>query len=423
MTDTKSEFRDHADETAAFLSDYGFWALTFSYVLSQFFRSYVAVIATQLIADFHFSSEMFGWFAGAFFLVFALAQIPVGIMFDRYGVRAPTAALMSLGTLSAAVLGCTTNPWTAIAAQAGIGLGCAPIFMGLLNYVLSSGAGSQQTSAVTTASAVGMAGALLAAWPLSRATAEAGWRPAMLAATVAMLCATLSVTWFVKRRGTESHALRVRETNGTSQGTPRQGAGRFWALAPACLAMSVGGTFRTSWGGPYLADVFGFDLMARGNAMTITSVVGAGASFCIPVMVRLWAPKWISLLWLVAGALAAVMLAFLPSASSVLGVGLICVLFSVGAIHPLVMSQARAIIPAERLGLALGLLNSLVFLGVALASGCFGWIAGQARLAHASPAQIYAMLFAVTASPLTIGAIVFAFSLRTATSRPENRVQ
>jgi MFS family permease len=181
--------------------------------------------------------------------------------------------------------------------------------------------------------------------------------------------------------------------------------------------MSVGATFRTSWGGPYLADVFGFDLLARGNAMTITSLAGIAASFSIPLMVRLWTPKSISLLWLIAGALAAVLLAVLPGASSVLGVGLICVLFSVGAIHPLVMSQARAITPAERLGLALGLLNSLVFLGVALASGCFGWIAGHARLANASSAQVYALLFAVTALPLTVGAIVYVFSPRTRAPR------
>jgi predicted MFS family arabinose efflux permease len=413
MSDTRRDLTGHRSQTATFLSDYGFWALTFSYVLSQFFRSYVAVIATQVIADFRFSSEMFGWFAGAFFLVFAFAQIPVGLMFDRYGVRAPTAALMAIGTLSAGVLACTADPWTAIAAQAGIGLGCAPVFMGLLNYVLSSGAGPRQTSAVTTASAIGMAGALLAAWPLSRATAEAGWRTPLLIAAGAMLCATLSVVLFVKRRDPESHALRVAGANGT----PRSGVGRFWALGPACLAMSVGATFRTSWGGPYLADVFGFDLLARGNAMTITSLAGIAASFSIPLMVRLWTPKSISLLWLIAGALAAVLLAVLSGASSVLGVGLICVLFSVGAIHPLVMSQARAITPAERLGLALGLLNSLVFLGVALASGCFGWIAGHARLANASSAQVYALLFAVTALPLTVGAIVYVFSPRTRAPR------
>ena len=393
-------------EPLRFKSDFGLWALCLSYVLSQFFRSYVAVISTQIIGDFRYSPETFGWFAGAFFFMFAVAQIPIGILFDRLGVRVPTVALMSLGTLSACVLACTTNPWIAIVAQAGIGLGCAPVFMGLLSYVLSSGAGARQTRTVTSASAIGMVGALLAAWPLSYAVERVGWRHAMMAAAAAMFCATLCVAGFVKRREQPLHAA----DNAAHRAAPTPWSGRFWSLAPACLAMSVGGTFRTSWGGPYLADVFGFDLIARGNALTVTSLVGAGASFCIPLLVRFWSPKLLSLLGLMLGAFAAAILAVVPAVSSLLGVGMICVLFSVGAIHPLVMSQARAIVSAHRLGLALGLLNSLVFLGVALASGAFGWIAGEARIAHATPAQAYTLLFSFTALPLAVGAIVFVFS-------------
>jgi predicted MFS family arabinose efflux permease len=417
MSETRREDSGHRSETSMYRRDYGLWALTFSYVLSQFFRSYVAVISTELIADFRFTPAMFGWFAGAFFLVFAIVQIPVGMLFDRFGVRVPTAALMGVGALSASLLSSTTHAWVAIVAQAGIGLGCAPIFMGLLNHALASGAGPAQTRAVTIASAIGMAGALAAASPLGQITAQVGWRPAMMVAAAAMFCGTLGVARFVKRRESLGHASPTVAT----RRAPFRRNGRFWTLAPACLAMSVGGTFRTSWGGPYLADVFHFDIVARGNAMTIASVVGTGASFCIPVMVRYWAPKRISLIWLLAGALAALVLAVVPDASSALGVGLICVLFSVGSIHPLVMSQARAIVPASRLGLALGLLNSLVFLGVALASGGFGRIAGALRLANVPAAQVYAPLFATAALPLVIGAAVYAFSPPAPIQRLRNR--
>jgi predicted MFS family arabinose efflux permease len=417
MSETRREYSGHRSETSKYRRDYGLWALTFSYVLSQFFRSYVAVISSELIANFRFSPEMFGWFAGAFFLVFAVAQIPVGMLFDRFGVRVPTAALMGLGALSAGLLSVTTNAWVAVVAQAGIGLGCAPIFMGLLNHVLASGAGPAQTRAVTIASAIGMAGALAAASPLGQITAQVGWRPAMMVAAAAMFCGTLGVARFVKPR---EQPVQV-SPSATTRAASRQGVGRFWTLAPACLAMSVGGTFRTSWGGPYLADVFHFDIVARGSAMTIASVVGTGASFCIPFMVRFWAPKRISLVWLMTGALAALVLAVVPAGSSALGVGLICVLFSVGSIHPLVMSQARAIVPASRLGLALGFLNSLVFLGVALASGGFGRIAGALRLAHVTAAQVYAPLFATAALPLVIGAAVYAFSPAAPVQRLRNR--
>ena len=392
-------------------ADYGLWALTFSYVLSQFFRSYVAVISSQLIGDFHFTPQMFGWFSGAFFLVFASAQIPVGFMFDRYGVRYPTAVLMSVGTLSAGVVSVTTDPRLAIIAQAGIGIGCAPVFMGLLNYVLRHGAGPRDVRSITTASAIGMSGGLLAAFPLSWATANFGWRPVMALSAMLMLLATLGVIFFVRRRDEKPQpdALQSRASSGraTSPARPRGG---LWTLMPVCLAMSVGGTFRTSWGGPYLADVFGFDVLARGNAMTVMSIAGIGASFCIPFLVRRWSPKSLSLGWQVAGVLATLLLAAMPQRSSVISVAAICVLLSVGCIHPLVMSQARAIIAPGKLGLGLGMLNSLVFLGVALASSIFGLIAEKARMTGVSNADLYSRLFVVTAAPLVVGALAYWFS-------------
>jgi hypothetical protein len=58
----------------------------------------------------------------------------------------------------------------------------------------------------------------------------------------------------------------------------------------------------------------------------------------------------------------------------------------------------------------LGLLNSLVFLGVALTSSCFGWIAGEAKSADLSSAGIYSLLFAVPVVPLALGAVVYCFS-------------
>ncbi|MFT4434006.1 MFS transporter [Caballeronia sp. 15715] len=386
-------------------TDYGLWALTFSYVLSQFFRSYVAVISTQLIADFHFTPQMFGWFSGAFFLVFAAAQIPVGFMFDRYGVRYPTAVLMSVGTLSAGVISVTTDPRLAIIAQAGIGIGCAPVFMGLLNHVLRHGAGPRDVRSITTASAIGMAGGLLAAFPLSWGTANFGWRPVMALSAMLMLLATLGVIFFVRRR--DEKPLHKEAPAKTV--TPARTSG-LWTLMPVCLAMSVGGTFRTSWGGPYLADVFGFDVMARGNAMTVMSIAGIGASFCIPFFVRRWPPKSLSLGWQAAGILSALLLAFMPQRSPILSVAAICLLLSVGCIHPLVMSQARSIIAPNKLGLGLGLLNSLVFLGVALASSIFGLIAEHGRVTGVSSADLYSRLFVVTALPLTVGALAFWFS-------------
>jgi predicted MFS family arabinose efflux permease len=255
-----------------------------------------------------------------------------------------------------------------------------------------------------------MSGGLLAAFPLSWATARFGWRPVMALSAVFMLLATIGIVCFVRRRDEKPSLEAPHSQPSLRTAVVSNRANGLWTLMPVCLAMSVGGTFRTSWGGPYLADVFGFDVIARGNAMTVISIAGIGASFCIPFLVRRWAPKTLSLYWQALGVFAALLLAMVPQRSPAISIAAICLLLSVGCIHPLVMSQARAIIAPAKLGLGLGLLNSLVFLGVALASSIFGWIAEGARYAGVSNADLYSRLFVVTAVPLAAGALAYWFS-------------
>ena len=49
-------------------------ALTFAYILSQFFRSFLAVIAPELMTDLDLTPAQFGWLSSVFFLAFGAAQ-------------------------------------------------------------------------------------------------------------------------------------------------------------------------------------------------------------------------------------------------------------------------------------------------------------------------------------------------------------
>ncbi|KXU83913.1 hypothetical protein CI15_25655 [Paraburkholderia monticola] len=397
--------------------DPAIWILTFAYLLSQFFRSYLAVVAPQLIAGYGLTEKMFGSFAGAFFLTFAVAQLPLGVAFDRFGVGRPTTLCMCVGTAGAAALPLTHDATVALASQAALGVGCAPIFMGLLNYVLVSGHGPRQVRLVTVASGIGILGALIAALPLAWATSKIGWRSAMGIAAAAMFVATAGVGIVLWRqpRLLQSSQASPNETAGEQQHAGRRCCSAnvaFLALLPVCFAMSAGGTFRTSWGGPYFKDVFHLDTIARGHVMTAASVAALVISLMMPLLVRRVSLKALSLAGMSLGLLAASLLAGAPAYSASLSASLVCVLFSVGAIHPLVMSQARAISPDRTLGLRLGILNSMVFLGVAVTSNCFGWLAESALRQGVSAPEIYVRLFRFTAIVLCVGTAACFFSPR-----------
>jgi sugar phosphate permease len=63
-------------------------------VLSQFFRSSNGVIAPDLMADLGLSAEDIGVLSSSFFFVFALLQVPLGILLDRCGARHGLSARM-----------------------------------------------------------------------------------------------------------------------------------------------------------------------------------------------------------------------------------------------------------------------------------------------------------------------------------------
>ncbi|WP_322032587.1 MFS transporter [Paraburkholderia sp. J76] len=410
MPATQSTVRNSSTGTRR---DYALWALTLGYLLSQFFRSYVAVIAPQLISDFGFTPGEFGLFAGSFFFIFALLQLPLGLAFDRFGIGPPVVACMAVGTAGAVALPMTHSAAYALAAQAALGFGCAPIFMGLLNHVLKSGYGARQVHAVTTASAIGIVGALLAALPLAWSSARLGWRASMGIASAGMLLATCAVALAFRTQTGVTKRDKREVTAAPPVAAPRRA---FLTLLPVCFAMSAGGVFRTSWGGPYLADVFHLDIVTRGQVMTAASLAAFAVSLLIPFVVRLVTAKTLSLGCMATGLLAAIILAVQPAHSVHLSVALICVLFSVGAIHPLVMSQARSVTSPGQLGLRLGILNSMVFLGVAVTSNCFGWIA-EAALRSGLPASgLYAQLFLFTTALLAAGTLSYIFSPRLHTS-------
>ena len=55
-----------------------FLALLFAYVLSQFYRAFLAVVASDLSRDLGLGPAELGMISAVWFVTFAFAQFPVG---------------------------------------------------------------------------------------------------------------------------------------------------------------------------------------------------------------------------------------------------------------------------------------------------------------------------------------------------------
>ena len=56
-----------------------------AYYLSFLFRTINATVAGSLTSEFGLSAGDLGLLTSVYYLTFAAAQIPIGILFDRYG--------------------------------------------------------------------------------------------------------------------------------------------------------------------------------------------------------------------------------------------------------------------------------------------------------------------------------------------------
>ena len=76
-----------------------------AYIMSYAFRAINAVIAQPLVNELGLSAGQLGFLASAYFLSFAVMQLPVGVMLDRYGPRRVEAVLIGFAALGALLLG------------------------------------------------------------------------------------------------------------------------------------------------------------------------------------------------------------------------------------------------------------------------------------------------------------------------------
>lgn len=387
----------------------GLAALTFALMLSQFFRSCLAVMAPEVQSELQLSPAGFGTLSSCYFLSFGIAQIPVGMAFDKYGVGAPTRVLLALGVVSAALFAFAPNGGTAMLAQVGLGLACAPVFMGLMHFAALALPPHRFAASVSRANAAGMLGALCATAPLGWAVHAFGWRMPVLVAGLLMAVACFFVATQVRDAGN----AQARQ-EGTAAMLRASGRLLFvpalWTLIPLCMALAVGTTFRNSWGGPYLADVFGMPAGTRGLALALLSVAAICAAAVQPWFVQRYSVRTTVLAWALAALAAAAALALMPGAGLLLDLPLLALLGTIGVLHPLVMSHGRLLLAPEVIGRGLGLLNTFVFLGSAAAAWIFGLIADANLGAGGTPAAAFSRIFAFATAMVLVGIAAYMLS-------------
>ncbi|OKH63951.1 MFS transporter [Mycobacterium sp. SWH-M1] len=301
-------------------------------------------------------------------VVYAGAQVPAGLLLDRYGSRAlilAGATLMATGQL---VLAVTTSLPLAIAARAVVGLGDAMTFISVLRLV-PRWFPARQVPLVTQLTGIcGQLGQVLSAVPFLALLSGSGWTPAYTSAAALGALVLVLVAALVKNApdgvAVSAQTMGVRETLASVKTVWLRPGTRLGFFTHMGTQFSVT-VFALMWGVPYLTVAQGLSATAAGTLLTVSVVAAIGAGLVIGVLTGRFPHRRSRLvLWIIASnaAIWTVVLA-LPHRAPVWLLVVLIVVISVGGPGSMVgFDFARTFNPSHTLGTAQGMVNMGGFL-------------------------------------------------------------
>ncbi len=395
------------------------------YLMSMFYRSTNAVLAPVLREEMGIAADQLGLLTGAFYISFAIMQIPTGLFLDRFGPRV-TIALMMLMPAAGAIVFSQAESVTGLAlGQAIMGAGCAVGLSGAIVIFARWFPPDRIATMIALYSGMGNVGILLSATPLAAAIGEFGWRDSFvfMAAVNALLVGQM---YFLVRDAPPDHPYHgeARETLGAIfRGLGEVLArGAIWPmLALAFVSLSMVLTIRALWAGPYLADVFGLDAIARGNMLLVFTIAMLVGNVGFGPLDRLFdRRKPVVLTGAVISAAALIGLALLPGASLFVAMALLCVLGVACNYIVVIFAHGRALFPMRLVGRAVTLVNCINMFGIAVMQVVTGFIIRSfPATGGGAPEIAYRAMFGFLAACLVCGMLVYTRSrdIRPSTER------
>lgn len=387
-----------------------FLVFLLGYVLSQFFRTFLAVIAPELGRKLGIGPYELGIMSAAYFAAFAFAQFPVGYFFDKAGPRRIVPLTLLAAAAGSFLFALAESPAALVVAMALIGIGCSAVYIGAL-YMFGRVFAPQRFAFLSSwLIGLGSAGNLFAATPLAAATEAFGWRAVFWAVGAVTLLSALLVF------------AVVRDPPRADRGPPELSAlsglrevisiRAIWPILPlVATSYAVIAAERALWIGPYFAEVQGLGPIERGNAvLCVAAAMSLGALLYGPLDQWLGTRKWI-----VAGGGVLTVAGFLtlwryPQPGLVTSVVLLSAIGAAAHSYGVLMAHGRSFFPDRLLGRGITFLNFLFIGGTGLVQFISGHYVASLKASGASPADTFASLHLALAFLLAAALAIYFLS-------------
>lgn len=228
-----------------------------AYFLSYLYRTANAVIGPVLTAELALGAGSLGLLTSAYFLSFAAAQLPLGMLLDRFGARRVESGLLLIAATGAATFAIGKSIGDLTFSRGLIGLGVSACLMAAFKAFSLWFPADRQASLTGWIMTSGGLGALAATAPLEAALQVAGWREIFvgLAGLTLVVAVWLFLSVPERTDGAKPEPLAV-QWAGVRQVFAST---HFWRFAPLGLTL-VGGfmAVQSLWSVSWLMQVNGY---------------------------------------------------------------------------------------------------------------------------------------------------------------------
>ena len=381
----------------------GIAVLFVAYVLSQFYRAFLAVLTPVLIADLGLTAADLASASGWWFLAFAAMQIPIGSSLDRWGPRVTSAVLMAIGTAGAVLFSQAIGAFQIKLAMALIGIGCAPVLMASYFIFARSFAPARFATLAAVTIGVGSLGNVAASLPLSVAVEAFGWRLTVLGLALITGATAIAILALVR----DPPRLAAAKGGSLLDLLRLPAIWPILAMMAVCY-MPIAG-LRGLWVGPYFSDVHGADQALIGQVSLWIGLAMVAGNFAYGPLDRWFGSrKWVIFAGnaVTLGCLTA--LWWFAASPPAVATGLLVAAGFFGASFPMVIAHGRALVPQHLMGRGVTLLNLFGIAPIGLAQIATGRIHAFSPTTTASaPYEAVFLFFAVTTA---IGLALYLFA-------------
>jgi len=353
-----------------------------AYIVAVLDRTTLGVSGLNAADRFGASPSVLSTFVVLQVIVYAAAQVPAGVLLDRYGSRVLVVAgagLMAAGQLALAL---TTSLPLAIGARAVVGLGDAVTFISVLRLVPHWFAPRRVPLLTQLTGICGQLGQVLSAVPFLALLTGTTWATAYVSVAafgaLAMVLALAIVKDTPHGRVVATETLSVRATLASVKTVWLRPGTRLGFFTHMGSQFSVT-AFALMWGVPYLTVAQGQSTTVTGALLTVSVVAAISAGIVIGIFTGRYPHRRSRIVLAIIFSNAAVwtVVLALPGRAPLWLLLVLIVVISVGGPGSMVgFDFARTFNPSATLGTAQGMVNMGGFIASLLVMQAMGVILG-----------------------------------------------